>query len=1032
MAQAVFAALTTFIVTAGKFTIYNLTGFQAFAALSATYAVLGAVSKSLFSASKKMDTQNGINFNVRDPASTRKIIYGKARIGGTIVFFNTSDENQQFLHMVIAVAGHEVESIEEIYFGERKIWSYTDGYFNPDGESGQSDSYNSGGTGKEIALVSPNLGDQTTVDSNIFNSAVGFTDNHILRDTAYVYIRLRNQTNVLTMEKYYPSGVPNISFVVKGAKVYDPRTDTTAYSDNPALILNDYLTNERYGLGEDSSNIDETALIAAANYCDQLIDIDEETPPTQQKRFTCNGVLDTGTMFQSNIEDILSSMMGTLNYSDGKYFINPYKDVTPHPDAITDSMLVSPLNVSTKRSRQSLFNAVKGKFVSEEHNYIVSDYPYQADFTPATQLVLGKTYYITKVGDTNWTDIGASSAAVGVIFTKDSTTATGTGEASEFIANDGELLSLDLNLPMTTNNVMAQRIAKLTMLKSRQQMTISFQLNMSGLKYKVGDNINVVHERFSWTSAVPKRFEITKLTMLPDPDRGLIVEIEAVENDSSAYSWSAGDQTEFVVTDKPDEYTPFTVQHIDQDTIRVYKSNDYHYRWNVARIATFVGLSSDSDDDPFEPYLSHYLVRAGYANPQTEYGEMTEGLVIRGLMPEGQEIETTARAGIQVGVRVDPNETVDELGVKVPLAHQPPPGTGDHTLESLNYFYTVMVQAVNNRGVKSRQAFLQVKEAGTMPDFEMPLTNYVIGTFANPTSEQINALAQEADIAIQTGTELTYVQVDSNGDPIASTEFEWQADEFTAFNTVQANELVPSNKVDYISYGTFDSGTGTTIINSTGTWSITGGKLVGDDITLTDIAYQEASTSVGDYTCTFDIDSISGVYNSPNAGLIVAAYDAKTQQIITSDNYATTGTHSFTYDADGRSLIVFLGDGLGAFDVTVDNLKVEANALVSKTEYHLKLPKDVTADVTFTHSEFDQVGISDTGVTETYTGFSGTNLTDDLGRKYVVVSLSRSVDNPGFSQHYVTVEAEWQETGVGGTVNKHASITVELTASVLS
>ena len=180
------------------------------------------------------------------------------------------------------------------------------------------------------------------------------------------------------------------------------------------------------------------------------------------------------------------------------------------------------------------------------------------------------------------------------------------------------------------------------------------------------------------------------------------------------------------------------------------------------------------------------------------------------------------------------------------------PGRTDHKLDSKDYYYTVMVQVVNNRGVRSRQAFLQVREAGTMPDFEMPLTNYVIGTFANPTSEQINALAQEADIAVQTGTELTYVQVDSNGDPIASTEFEWQADEFTAFNTVQANELVPGNKVNYTPYGTFDSGTGTTIINSTGTWSITGGRLVGDDITLTDIAYQEASTSVGDYTCTFD------------------------------------------------------------------------------------------------------------------------------------------------------------------------------------
>ena len=48
--------------------------------------------------------------------------------------------------------------------------------------------------------------------------------------------------------------------------------------------------------------------------------------------------------------------------------------------------------------------------------------------TPA-QLVEGNAYEITVVGDTNWTDIGATQATVGTVFIKDNTTATGTGRA---------------------------------------------------------------------------------------------------------------------------------------------------------------------------------------------------------------------------------------------------------------------------------------------------------------------------------------------------------------------------------------------------------------------------------------------------------------------------------------------------------------------------------------------------------------------------------------------------------------------------
>lgn len=55
---------------------------------------------------------------------------------------------------------------------------------------------------------------------------------------------------------------------VKGRKVYDPRTLTTVWSDNPALCLRDFLLSETYGAGLGSGEIDETSFEDAADYCD--------------------------------------------------------------------------------------------------------------------------------------------------------------------------------------------------------------------------------------------------------------------------------------------------------------------------------------------------------------------------------------------------------------------------------------------------------------------------------------------------------------------------------------------------------------------------------------------------------------------------------------------------------------------------------------------------------------------------------------------------------------------------------------------
>jgi hypothetical protein len=388
------AAAAAQIGAAGFFaTLFSTAGLTAFA----IGAGLSVVSRALMSAPDVGQQMTGLSTTVREPASSRKIIYGRARVGGSIVYMDSTGNDNKYFHMVIAIAGHEIDAFEEIYFNDTKVW---------DGGS----FVGSWGTYVYFGLHD---GSQTTADSTLVSQSTQWTTAHKLLDTAYIYAKLEYDA------EQFANGLPNISAVIRGKKVYNPSTSSTAWSQNPALIVRDYLLDSKYGLAESSSNINSTALSAAQTICDQ--DVSLEAGGTQ-KRFTCDGVLDTANSRQNNIESLLSSMVGKLIHSGGEYFISASAYVTPTV-TIDESLMVGAISVKTKQSRRSIYNGVKGVFNSEQDNYITSDYP----------PVISSTY----------------SAA------------------------DGDPIYLDMPLPFTTNHVRAQRIAKRILLQSRQQTQIT-------------------------------------------------------------------------------------------------------------------------------------------------------------------------------------------------------------------------------------------------------------------------------------------------------------------------------------------------------------------------------------------------------------------------------------------------------------------------------------------------------------------------------------------------------------------------------
>lgn len=92
----------------------------------------------------------------------------------------------------------------------------------------------------------------------------------------------------------------SISAIIRGRKVYDPRTNSVSYSANPALALADIMSNTRYGGGR---TIDWSSVAAAADACDVLVG--------GAPRRTIGLTIDTPTVIDELIE-VLRTYAGCL------------------------------------------------------------------------------------------------------------------------------------------------------------------------------------------------------------------------------------------------------------------------------------------------------------------------------------------------------------------------------------------------------------------------------------------------------------------------------------------------------------------------------------------------------------------------------------------------------------------------------------------------------------------------------------------------------------------------------------------------
>ena len=460
-----------------------------------TTAVTSLVVKALTPKQNPQQRVSGYNVNSRGSDLDHQIIYGKARVGGVIVYDGATGDNNKYLHRVIAIAGHEIDSYDEIYFDDEIIT--LDGSGNVTSPSRY--------VGKVRVKKHYGASDQSA-DSDLITSITKWTTAYRLRGVAYLYVRLTFDQDA------FPNGVPIITTTVKGKKVYDPSTGVTQWSDNPALCLRDYLTSTTYGLGESSDNIDDDLVIAAATVCDSTDTVSGTT------RYTCNGSFTTALAPYDVLTNILTSMGGSVWYSQGKWKMKPAYWVEPTYSFDEDD-LRSNLSVTTRHSRRDNFNAVKGTYRGPETNWQTTDY----------REVTNSAY---------------------------------------LIADNNQKSVANIDLPFTDNSIEARRLSRIALEDNRQQISVSASFGLSAMRVQVGDVIKLSNSRFGWTD---KYFEVTDWSFGLTNDLDLQVQMTLKETAESIY-----DEVDDGVVYERDNTTLLsqfdvpTVGLTISDTLRVY------------------------------------------------------------------------------------------------------------------------------------------------------------------------------------------------------------------------------------------------------------------------------------------------------------------------------------------------------------------------------------------------------------------------------------------------------------------------------
>lgn len=502
--EAAGAAETSWLATAAAFMVENATAIN----LVATAALADNARKRANRAARAAyeASLQDRKMMVRSSVEPRRIILGRQRVGGHVSYIASTGTNNDTLVMVLTLAGHEIDAVEGYWLNDTAVTLDGSGYVNeapwrkteivstsevltlvagsgsitlahaPVGDvfvtiSGSPDNVYqatpSGSTvtvsglagysgsvqvqyqynlNRSVARILPHLGTSGQTVDTVLNGLLpaDWSADHKGKGCAYLAC-------VFTYDQdAFAHGLPVVNAQVRGAKVYDPRTSTTAWSQNPALLIRHYATSALGG-NLSTSMIDDTMVQAAANVCDTSVTYVVGAVSETRALYTAGTVAGTDARPLDVVLELAEAMAGRVGWSQDKLRVMAGGYTAPVAALTEDHFsAAAPVEITPRMARETLFNIVNAQFADQAQDYRTADMP--------------------RV------------------------------ESTADIADDGAELPMELTFGAITHSGQAQQVGTVMLREARQALTVKARFKFAVYAVELFDAVTLTCSRYGWSA----------------------------------------------------------------------------------------------------------------------------------------------------------------------------------------------------------------------------------------------------------------------------------------------------------------------------------------------------------------------------------------------------------------------------------------------------------------------------------------------------------------------------------------------------
>lgn len=443
------------------------------------------------------------------PGAARKIVFGSTAMATDIRYTEPSGTDQEYVDYIIAVASHAVDSIDEIWLEDVQAWT-----------SG------GGAQGKYVGYLTVDTRlEGTAANAITINGGSKWGSSRRLTGCAYVHLRIKRTGNTKKADSPFASGLPSrMTIIGRGAKLYDPRRDSTVPGGSGSMRANDqstwayapggttigenlalqslwYLLGWRIngklavGRGIPPDRLNLASFAAAANLCDEPVTL---AAGGTERRYEGAGVVSEADDPQSVLQTLMSGCNGRLRDGSGRLSLailhNDLALASLDP-GLNDDDVLSPFTWNPDPSLEQSFNIVRGRFTDPSSASLYQPVPYPEVSLPST---------------------------------------------------DGIDRALTLDLLACESASRAQRLAKTSLQRKQYQRSFSAVFSARAWKYQVGD---VVPLTFAALGFNRRLFRVEQQTIQMDGTCPMVL----TEENPAIYAWDA-DETAAVQPAAPIVY----------------------------------------------------------------------------------------------------------------------------------------------------------------------------------------------------------------------------------------------------------------------------------------------------------------------------------------------------------------------------------------------------------------------------------------------------------------------------------------------